>query len=157
MIGFPVADRDIALGWLRGRVSDPDTILALARGAPIRAVELSGAGLGAVRTGLEGDLDELLAGGDPIAVAARWKEVGRESVSMWLTDIVSERLRASVGGRDGADRRSGAPAHFSHLLSMLDRCLEIRGGVQARSNANEQLALERLALGIAAARPGRRR
>ena len=157
MIGFPVADRDIALGWLRGRVSDPDGALALARGAPVRAVELSSGGLGEVRTGLEGDLDELLAGGDPIAVAARWKEIGRAAVSMWLTDILSERLRESVVGRAGTGRRGGAPTDFSHLLSMLDRCLEVQGGVQARSNANEQLALERLALGIAAERPGARR
>ena len=128
--------------------------LALARGAPVRAVELSSGGLGEVRTGLEGDLDELLGGGDPIAVAARWKEIGRASVSMWLTDILSERLRESVDDRTGTGRRGGAPAYFSHLLSMLDRCLEVQGGVQARSNANEQLALERLALGIAAERAG---
>ena len=44
--------------------------------------------------------------------------------------------------------------HFSGLLSMLDRCLEVRSGVLARSNANEQLALERLAHGIAEARAG---
>ena len=149
MIGFPVADRGIALGWLRGRVSDPDRALALARGGPVRAVELASGGLGEVRTGLEGDLDELLAGGDPIAVAARWKEIGRAAVSMWLTDILSERLRESVAGDADTRRRGVAPAKFSHLLAMLDRCLEVQGGVQARSNANEQLTLERLALGIA--------
>ena len=37
---------------------------------------------------------------------------------------------------------------------MLDRCLEVRSGVLARSNSNEQLALERLALGIALERTG---
>ena len=152
MIGFPVADRDIALGWLRGRVSDPDRALALARGGPVRAVELASRGLGEIRTGLEGDLDELLAGGDPIAVAARWKEIGRAAVSIWLTDILSERLRESVAGEADTRRRGAAPAKFSNLLAMLDRCLEVRGGVQARSNANEQLTLERLALGIAVQR-----
>lgn len=150
MIGFPVADRDIALGWLRGRVSDPDRALALARGGPIRAVELASGGLGEIRTGLEGDLDELLAGGDPIAVAARWKEIGRADVSMWLTDILSERLREGVAGGADTRRRGATAARFSRLLPMLDLCLEVRGGVQMRSNANEQLTLERLALGIAA-------
>ena len=152
MIGFPVADRDIALGWLRDRVSDPNRALALARGGPVRAVELSSGGDGEMRAGLEGDLDELLAGGDPIAVAARWKEIGRAAVSMWLTDILSERLRRSVAVEADGGRRGAAPEKFSRLLSMLDRCLEVQGGVQARSNANEQLTLERLALGIAAQR-----
>ena len=209
MIGFPVADRDIALEWLESQVrerdnrlfdadgtqlreleqqghvrlrTDTDTLhavdrigseyfertdrsahgqlpgaveaLALARGGPMRAAELLEGDLLEVRVALERDLDEILADGDPIAVAARWKEIGRASVSMWLTDILSERLRESVDDRTGTGRRGGAPAHFSHLLSMLDRCLEVQGGVQARSNANEQLALERLALGIAAERAG---
>ena len=152
MIGFPVADRDVALGWLRGRVSDPDRALALAHGGPVRAVELASGRAGEIRVGLEGDLDELLGGGDPIAVAARWKEIGRAAVSMWLTDILSERLRENVAAEADTRGRGAAPARFSHLLSMLDRCLEVQGAVQARSNANEQLTLERLALGIAAQR-----
>ena len=207
MIGFPVADRDVALEWLRARVDeresrvreenaaqrhrvrkaghmrhrrdvdgpqandrigadfmnrdaprngapspDPDAALDMARGAPIRALEVLEGDLLEVRADLDRDLDELLAGGDPIAVAARWKEIGRAAVSMWLTDILSGRLRESVAGEADSRRRGAAPAKLSHLLSMLDRCLEVRGGVQARSNANEQLTLERLALGIAAQR-----
>ena len=193
MIGFPVADWDIALEWLRGtmeeseerrklvegghlhfrsdtgtwqadsrkgadylsrvtRLPDPVRVLEQARGAPIRASELLDGGLLEVRASLNRDLDELLAGGDPIAVAARWKEVGRATVSLWLTDILTERLRGSVLGREDAGRSGPAQTHFSRLLSMLDGCLEVRGAVQARSNANEQLALERLALGIAAQR-----
>ena len=133
---------------------DPVRALEQARGAPIRALELLDGGLLEVRAGLSRDLDELLAGGDPIEVAARWKEIGRADVSMWLTDILSERLRESVAGGADTRRRGAAPAGFSHLLPMLDLCLEVRGGVQARSNANEQLTLERLALGIAAQHPG---
>ena len=149
MIDFSVADSDIAVEWLHGKVPDPVSALALAHGAPIRAVELSSDGLFEVRSGLDRDLDELFAGGDPTAVAARWKELGRATVSLWLTDILAERLRESVLDGADADRQGAAPMHFSRLLSMLDRCLEVRGGVLVRSNANEQLALERLALGIA--------
>ena len=145
MIGFPAADHDLAIEWLRGQVPNPESALALANGAPIRAVDLSGGGLEEIRAGLARDLDALLAGGEPIAVARRWKELGRATVSLWLADIVGERLRTSV--TDGAE-----PVRNPRLLSVLDLCLEVRGGVLARSNANEQLALERLALGISMAR-----
>ena len=156
LIDFPTADPGIALEWLRGRVPDPAAALALAPGAPIRAVELSEGGLIELRSGIERDLDVLLAGGDPMAVAARWKELGRATVSLWLGDVLAARLRESVLGGADAGRQGAAPIRFSHLLPMLDRCLEVRGGVLARSNVNEQLALERLAFGIVsegAARP----
>ena len=94
-------------------------------------------------------MDELLAGGDPMTVAARWKELGRATVARWLVDILAQRLRENVAGGAGSGRRGAATTHFSRLLSMLDRCLEVRSGVLARSNSNEQLTLERLALGIA--------
>lgn len=148
-IDFPVPDPDIALGWLRGRVPDPDSALAVAHGAPIRAVAMSNEGLIELRSELDRDLDNLLAGGDPMAVAARWKELGRARVTRWLVDILAERLRKSDLGGPDVGRKWGTTAHFPRLLSMLDRCLEVRGGVLGRSNANEQLALERLALGIA--------
>ena len=156
-IDFPVPDPAIALEWLRGRVPEPEAALALARGAPIGAVEMTDGGLLEVRSTLDHDLDEILADGDPMTVAARWKELGRDTVTRWLVDILAERLRRSVRG--GAERggRGGADLHFASLLSMLDRCLEVRGGVLARSGANEQLALERLALGIALEGAGERR
>ena len=149
-IDFPAADPGVALEWLRGRVPDPATALTLAHGAPVRAVELSEGGLIEVREGLERDVDTLLAGGDPMAVAARWKDLGRATVSLWLGDVLAARLRESVLGGADAGRQGAAPIHFSRLLPMLDLCLEVRGGVLARSNVNEQLALEHLALGIAA-------
>ena len=148
-IDFLVPDPAIALEWLRDRVPEPDVVLALARGAPIRAVEMMDGGLLAVRSELDRDLDEILADGDPMTVAARWKEFGRETVTRWLVDILAERLRRSVPGAAEFGARGETALHFSRLLSMLDRCLEVRGGVLARSNANEQLALERLALDLA--------
>ena len=153
-IDFPVPDPGIALDWLRGKVPDPGAALALAHGAPIHAVEMASGGLIEVRSGLDRDLDELLAGGDPMTVAARWKELGRATVARWLVDILAQRLRESVAGGVDSTRRGAATPHFSRLLSILDRCLEVRGGVLARSNSNEQLALERLALGIALERAG---
>ena len=207
MIDFPVADRDIALKWLRDRVlerrttgreteeahrrrpgrqgkmrrgrtidtspaddrtgdrdprrdagssreddpsPDPAEALDLARGAPIRALELLGGDSLAVRRNLDRDLDALLAGGDPMTVAARWKEIGRATVSLWLTDILADRLRASAVGRTDCAGLGPGSVQLVRLLPALERSLELRGEVQARSNANEQLALERLALAIAA-------
>ena len=89
-----------------------------------------------------------------MAVAVRWKELGRAMVSLWLTDLLAERLRGSALGGADAGRLGAATAPLSGLLSMLDRCLEVRGGVLARSNVNEQLSLERLAFGIAAGGAG---
>ena len=158
MLDFPVADHVVAVEWLRGRVPDPEAALALSRGAPVRAVELYRGGVTELRSGLVRDLDALLAGGDPITIAARWKDLGRAAVSLWLIDIIEERLRESVRRDTGAGRQGDAgPMHFSHFLAMLDRCLEVRGAVLSRSNANEQLVLERLALGIAAVRAHRLR
>ena len=148
-IDFPVPDPAIALEWLRGRVPEPETALELARGAPIGAVEMTEGGLLAVRSTLDRDLDEILAGGDPVTVAARWKEHGRDTVTRWLADILAQRLRRSVRGGAERGRSGGAGLRFAPLLAMLERCLEVRGGVLARSGANEQLALERLALGLA--------
>ena len=153
-IDFPVPDPGIALDWLRGKVPEPGAALALAHGAPVRAVEMASGALIEVRSALDRDLDELLAGGDPMTVAARWKELGRATVARWLVDILAQRLRESVAGGVDTTRRGAATPHFSRLLSMLDRCLEVRSGVLARSNSNEQLALERLALGIALERAG---
>ncbi len=154
MIDFPVPEPGVALEWLHGKVPEPDSALAAAHGAPVRAVRMSSDGLVELRSGLARDLDDLLAGGDPMAVAVRWKELGRANVTWWLVDILAERLRES--GRAGADagRGGSAAARLSRLLSMLDRCLEVRSGVVARSNTNEQLVLERLALGIALERTG---
>ena len=148
-IDFPAPDTGTALEWLRGRVPEPGAALALAHGAPIRAVEMADGDQLAVRSGLDRDLDEILGGGDPMTVAARWKEAGRDAVTRWLLDILAERLRRSVRGGAECDGRGGKHLHFSRLLPMLDRCLEVRGGVLARSGANEQLALERLAIDIA--------
>lgn len=148
-IDFPVPEPGIALEWLHGKVPEPDSVLALAHGAPVRAVEMSSGDLLEVRSELDRDLDEVLAGGDPMTVAARWKELGRAAVTRWLVDILAERLRASVRGGAGPGGRGAGTPHFSRLLSMLDRCLEVRGGVLARSGTNEQLVLERLALGLA--------
>ena len=132
-----------------GASPDPVEALDLARGAPIRALELLCGGSLEMRRNLVRDLDELLAGGDPMTVAARWKEIGRATVSLWLADILADRLRASALGRTGcAGRESSASVQFVRLLPMLERCLEVRGEVQARSNANEQLTLERLALAV---------
>ena len=115
---------------------------------------MSSEGLIELRSELDRDLDNLLAGGDPMAVAVRWKELGRAMVTRWLVDILAERLRKSALGGPDIGRQGGTTAHFSRLLSMLDRCLEARSGVLTRSNSNEQLALERLALGIALERTG---
>lgn len=149
MVDFPLPDSGLATEWLHGKVPEPDAALALAHGAPVRAVELWSSGLIEVRSRLDRDLDELLGGGDPTAVAARWKEFGRATVAWWLTEILADRLRKSVNMSTNPVPGAHGTRQVSCLLPMLDRCLEVRSGVLGRTNANEQLVLERLAFGIA--------
>ena len=158
LIGFPAADRVPAIDWLRSRIPDAEAAFELSNGAPIRAVELSGEGLDKVRSGLARDLDTLLAGGEPIAIASQWKDLGRATVSLWLTDIVGERIRNGfAGGAGSPGEGDGAPARVRSLLSVLDVCLDVRRAVLVRSNTNEQLTLERLAIGVSRAGASTRR
>lgn len=150
MIAFPCADREQAIGWLRDRVPDAESALDLANGAPVRAAALSGEGLGEIRSGLERDLDTLLTGGEPVAVASHWRSLGRATVSLWLTDILGQRLRDGAIGRTGT-RTPADRIGISRLLAALDVCLDVRRGVLMRSSTNELLALERLALAISRA------
>ena len=85
-----------------------------------------------------------------MAVASQWRSIGRATVSLWLTDILGERVRDGATGRTGT-RTPADRTGVSRLLTALDVCLDVRRGVLMRSSTNEQLALERLALAISAA------
>ena len=152
-LAFPCPPTPPAMAWLEDRVGSKGSaaeLLALAHGAPLRAVDLEGRS--ALRVGLIDDLESLMRGAaDPVSVAERWSGHGLDEISWWLTGLVQDaiRLRAAPGrgGGDTAQLRSLAvktsPAGWFRLL---DACLAIRSALSRQLNLNERLALEDLAL-----------
>ncbi len=151
-LSFACPPAAVALSWLEGRIdgaSPAPALLALAHGAPLRALDL--AGRGALRKALQGDLTLLLEGAvDPVATAERWGEQGVDEISSWLTGIVQEAIRTRA-----APELAGAPPELRELarkadlddwFRVLDGCLAARGALARQINLNEKLALESLAL-----------
>ncbi|MBF2759925.1 MAG: DNA polymerase III subunit delta' [Ectothiorhodospiraceae bacterium AqS1] len=153
IIDFPTPPRSMALEWLEKTLDkkhskhDAADLLEIAHGAPLRALALVEEEQIELRRELASGVDALLSGEDPLKIAALWRAKGLDRVSWWIGDILAVRLRQSA--LEGGVRRS--------LLPLIDQCLELRGRVLARSNPNEQLAIERLAVTIAAARPAKGR
>lgn len=148
MIDFPTPARSMALEWLEKTLDkenskhDAVDLLEVAHGAPLRALALVTDEQIDLRRELAIEVDALLAGEDPLKIAAAWRIRGLDRVSWWIGDILAVRLRESA--LEGGVR--------SQLLPLIDQCLEIRSRVLGRGNPNEQLAIERLAITIAAAK-----
>lgn len=151
-VSFACPPAEAALSWLEGRIdgaSPASALLALAHGAPLRALELSGRS--ADRKALQDDLTSLLKGAaDPVAVAEGWGEQGVEEISSWLTGIVQEAIRAraapgSVAARPDI-RELARRADLYEWFRVLDGCLATRDALARQINLNEKLALESLTL-----------
>ncbi|WP_197019182.1 DNA polymerase III subunit delta' [Thioalkalivibrio sp. HK1] len=147
MIDFPTPAPAMALEWLEKTLVhehskyDAADLLEIAHGAPFGALALVAEEQIDLRRELAIEVDALLAGEDPLKIAAAWKVKGLDRVSWWIGDILAVRLRESA--LEGRVR--------SQLLPLVDQCLEIRRRVMGRGNPNEQLAIERLAITIATA------
>ncbi len=148
MIDFPTPPPAVASAWLEqalrkeGSKHDAAALLRIAHGAPVRALALSKDEQIVLRESLEREVDALMSGEDPLKIAAAWKARGLDRVSWWVGDILAVRLRESA--LEGRVR--------IRLLPLIDQCLELRNRVINRANPNEQLSIERLAVGIAAAK-----
>ena len=151
-LAFPCPPAPVALPWLERRIDDGPpaaALLALAHGAPLRALELARRSI--ARAALHDDLASLLEGSaDPVSVAERWSEHGIDEISWWLTGMVQEAIRTRA-----APARPAAPADIQTLapertlsdwFRLLDCCLTARGALARQINLNERLALESLAL-----------
>ena len=152
-LSFPCPPAPVALAWLEGRIDaghSAPALLALAHGAPLRAVELADGS--DARSELLRDVESLLGRvAGPVAVAERWTELGLDEVSWWLTGIAQESVRAhsapaSSGTGDGGIHSVALKAAVSDWFRLLDACLAVRGALARQVNLNERLALESLAL-----------
>lgn len=102
-LGFTAPETGSALTWLgeEGSVAGAESLLALAEGAPLRALALARNDFANLRTGLLKDLDGLRAGRiDPLACASRWKGVGTELCLAWLAGFTADLIRGHMVGTD---------------------------------------------------------
>lgn len=88
---------EIALSWLRARLpsgAPAEQLLAVGRGAPLRAIELAGDGQLERRDRCLRELRQVGGGdADPIAIAETWQSEDADLLLVWLASWLSDCLR----------------------------------------------------------------
>jgi DNA polymerase III subunit delta' len=150
-----------ALPWLRARVPpglDAERLLAVAHGAPLRALALASAELLAAREGCLQGLSEVAAGAaDPVGVAQAWQAQDPALVLDWLAGWISDALRLAL---DADVKHLTNPDHRERLIAIAARVPPQSGHrylqqvyaarAEAASTVNKQLLFEALLLRWAA-------
>lgn len=151
---FQVPPQKASLAWLEGKLSNSDgaTLLALASGAPLLALELDDSELLAAR---ERMLKQFLAlgssQGDPVALAGNWNGFDGRLLLEWLSGWVIDLLRLKTAAQpphlfnqDQAQalHKLADKLHSEALHRFLGLVYEARGLID--SNLNPQLVLEKL-------------
>jgi DNA polymerase-3 subunit delta' len=146
--------RSQAVPWLSGRVrhGDPELLLTLANGAPLKGLELDDSDLLAARTEMVKGFLQLLGGRrDPVSTAQVWGAFDRGLLLEWLAGWVIDMIRLREGG-DGrmlfnqdltqAFQKTADTLNSRTLHDFLRQVYHARGRVE--SNLNPQLTLENL-------------
>ncbi|WP_333688868.1 DNA polymerase III subunit delta' [Methylococcus capsulatus] len=158
-------EREEALRWLRGQGvgEEAEALLAMAGGAPVRAVELHGGDLAQRRRMLFDDWVAVLRDeSDPLAVAERWAKEDGETVLIWLRGWIADLIRissteASVPLRlANADlepglRKAAAGLDLRALFACLDGVDAARRNLEGQ--ANRQLVMEEILINWNRSRP----
>jgi DNA polymerase-3 subunit delta' len=143
-----------AQAWLaaQGLGDAADVLLALARGAPLRALSLAQTDLLEKRREFYGDWRELPKGiAEPAATAERWVKFSAETLTEWMISWTMDliRLRAAPACRnlDNPDLEKGLQAlagslNLRRLFGFLDALHRSRRALAGQ--ANRQLALEEI-------------
>ncbi len=148
-------EREAALAWLRSQSGEPDgweAPLALAGGAPLRAIELRRAGVAELDADMRRDVAALAAGTiDLTLLAERWVRADPAPRVAWLENWVTTRILAGVGG--AADAKTAESVRLpggarglkiTSMYALLDAVRDFRR--LATTGVNPQLALEALLL-----------
>ncbi len=150
---LPRPDETLARQWLARQLDDgedAELLLALAAGAPLRALQLAGEGLMDQRQALLAGLMELNGNEtEPVALGKQWLKEDVTKVLYWLNSWVVDMVRLLATPRppllDNPDLRTTLAgwARGASLPDLLDyqRRLE-EAGRQLQGNANPQLVLE---------------
>ena len=149
-----------AVAWLgaHGPADQPwEGALALAGGAPLLALELQGAGLGALEAEMQEAIRALAAGAvDVTLLAEQWARSNPGLRIIWLENWITRRVHTCLGADDSTQtaERVRLPAallkpKIRSLFELLDAARDLRR--LASTGLNQQLALEALLLGGRAA------
>ena len=140
-----------------GAVPGRAAALALAGGAPLRALELEAMDVAALEADMQESLRLLAAGSvDVTLLADRWIQSNPGLRLTWLENWITGRVRASLAG--APSHQSAEPVRLPAallkpkirgLFELLDAARELRR--LASTGMNQQLALEALLLGGRAA------
>ena len=149
---------DAAIAWLEKHADNPaaaqswHAALALAGGAPLRALELAEMGVGGLDADMRDSLRQLAAGSvDVTLLADRWVKSNPGLRIVWLENWITRRVHAALGG--GTSDQSAEPvslpaallkAKIRALFELLDAARNLRR--LASTGMNQQLALEALLL-----------
>lgn len=151
---FRIPPREASLAWLEGKLSQGDgaTLLALASGAPLLALELDDAELLAARERMLREfLDLANPRQDPVALAGAWQGFDSRLLLEWLSGWVIDLLRLKTTAqppqlfnRDQAQalHRLADKLNSETLHRFLGLVYAARGLIDG--NLNPQLALEKL-------------
>jgi len=113
MVKLPVAEKKQAQQWLQEQgVEQAELALALAQGAPLRAVELSESNLFETRTALFGDFAALVRGElSPVKLAANWQKKDDRTLlyllDSWLSDMVRLKFEQNPPNFSNMDYQQG--------------------------------------------------
>jgi len=113
MVKLPVPEPDQAQQWLQQQgVEQPQLALALAQGAPLKAVELSESNLFDTRSALFGEFSALIKGElSPIKLAANWQKKDDRTLlyllDSWLSDMVRLKFEQNPPNFSNMDHQQG--------------------------------------------------
>lgn len=151
-IDIAVPNHAQALAWLtqQGLGETAEVLLALARGAPLRAASLANGDLPEMRRTFHADWRALSEGkADPITIADRWNKFSLETLLEWMISWTMDLIRLCAAPRwrtlDNPDLEKGLQAlagglNLRRLYDFLDALHRARRAVAGQ--ANRQLTLE---------------
>lgn len=152
-----------AVAWLDGqeRRDDWPTLLALAAGAPFKALELAGAGVGDLAREMLATLAGVpVAAIDPLGLAEAWSRDRPAERLAWLEQWLEDGIRARAPGSDAVNNKRdfrlpspGSSLNIRAAFALLDRIREARALLEG--SLNTQLLIEDLLVGLAEGLAGR--
>jgi DNA polymerase-3 subunit delta' len=153
---FPKPSQQESLNWLREQFADdkidPQLLLKLSDGAPLRALAWLKEDLFLLRNELYQGLHSLSEGkADPLLLAAKWQDADQVCVVdlllSWLTDLLRFKMTQDQATLVNADYQAiiakiSVSLLKNNLLAYIDHLQQARSFLSTSINLNKQLLLE---------------